>query len=133
MSVSVQSCGAELALILLAIKLVMCRSEDNANESVYSLEEGFLNSLQYSGLMSFMRLKTSILIAFFEYGHSIYPVAWMTVGSCAQCAELLKISSSSGTSFLWRLHVNQRLRICFLQQITRWLIRNKELGLRLKI
>ncbi|GJC83802.1 depudecin biosynthesis cluster-specific transcription activator DEP6 [Colletotrichum liriopes] len=113
MGISVQSGGAELALILLAMKLVISRPEDVANESVYSLAKGFLNSLETSGLVSLMCLQASILIALYEYGHSIYPAAWMTVGNCARYAELLGISSSSGSSSLLSPPVSQNLRLYF--------------------
>jgi hypothetical protein len=31
-------------------------------------------------------------MAVYEYSHSIYPAAWMTVGACARFAELLGIT-----------------------------------------
>lgn len=49
-------------------------------------------TLEASGAVSLIYLQAMTLMAVYEYSHSIYPAAWMTVGSCARLAELLGIS-----------------------------------------
>ena len=38
-------------------------------------------------------LQALILVALYEYGHGIYPAAWMTVGQCVRYADFLGIPS----------------------------------------
>ncbi|KAM0321571.1 hypothetical protein ACHAQA_010061 [Verticillium albo-atrum] len=100
MGIPVQTSGPDLAMLLLAMKLVISKPDDVSDGTIYRLAKGFLFSLESSGLVSLMCLQAMILVALFEYSHSIYPAAWMSVGACARYTELLGLSCINGGSIL---------------------------------
>lgn len=81
-------------MLFLAMKLTTFSLpvENTGNNPLYLTAKGFLVTLEASGVVSLVYLQAMVLIAIFEYGHSIYPAAWMTVGACVRFAELLGLS-----------------------------------------
>ncbi|KAJ9151699.1 Fungal-specific transcription factor domain-containing protein, partial [Coniochaeta hoffmannii] len=88
--------GTDLAMLFLAMKLVSSPPVNgvaSADSHLYVASKRFLALLESSGTISLMYLQAMILVAIYEFGHSIYPAAWMTVGACSRYAEILGLPS----------------------------------------
>ncbi|EAW15380.1 putative transcription factor [Aspergillus fischeri NRRL 181] len=94
LGISLQNSGPDLAMLFLAMKLNISLPTAGTN-SLYSISKSFLATLEAGGLVSLVYLQAMILVAVYEYSHSIYPAAWMTVGACARLADLLGLSSGT--------------------------------------
>lgn len=88
--------GSDLALLFLAMKLVSKEPVNgvaSADCVVYMACKRFLALLESSGTISILYLQAMMLVAIYEYGHSIYPAAWMTVAACSRYADILGLPS----------------------------------------
>lgn len=92
LGISVRNGGPDIAMLFLAMKLITAQADEVANGTLYSLAKGFLSTLEGSGLISLLCLQSMVLIALYEYSHSIYPAAWMTIGACSRYAEMMGLS-----------------------------------------
>ncbi|OGM49469.1 fungal specific transcription factor [Aspergillus bombycis] len=97
LGISLQNSGPDLAMLFLSMKLNISPppAEDIGAKSLYSTAKSFLATLEAGGVVSLAYLQAMILVAVYEYSHSIYPAAWMTVGACTRLAELLGLSSGT--------------------------------------
>jgi hypothetical protein len=95
---------AELFLLVLSMKL-SCSRGTAVNTPLYEIVKLFHFKLENSGVLSVLVLQAAILIALYELGHSIYPAAYLSVGSCARYGTALGIEksilSSSDTQYQW--------------------------------
>lgn len=93
LGISLEDGRPEVALLFLAMKLNSYPPPAGDKfDPIYSAAKNFMVTLEASGAVSLIYLQAMTLMAVYEYSHSIYPAAWMTVGSCARLAELLGIS-----------------------------------------
>lgn len=86
--------GPDLALLFLCMKLVISRPQEgleNTYNPIYAAAKRFLALMEAGGMVSLMMLQTYILVALYEMGQSIYPAAWMTVGSSVRYGQLLGV------------------------------------------
>jgi hypothetical protein len=91
--ISLKDGGPEVALLFLTMKLnASPPPAGNKFDPIYSAAKSFMVTLEASGAVSLIYLQAMTLMAVYEYSHSIYPAAWMTVGACARFAELLGIT-----------------------------------------
>ncbi|RAH57384.1 fungal-specific transcription factor [Aspergillus piperis CBS 112811] len=99
LGISLKDGGPDIALLFLAMKLITLPPPPapKITSKLYSSAKGFLATLEASGAVSFIYLQAMTLIALYEYSHSIYPAAWMTVGACARLTELLGITPGKDT------------------------------------
>ena len=84
--------GPDLALLFLCMKMANSRSHegmDHSQNPVYTTAKRFVALLEAGGMVSLTMLQAYLLIATYEMGHSIYPAAWMTVGSSIRYGQLL--------------------------------------------
>jgi hypothetical protein len=117
LGIPVRNGGPDIAMLFLAMKLITTEVDEVANGTLYSIAKGFLNSLEASGVVSLLALQAMVLIALYEYSHSIYPAAWMTVGACARYAEIFGLSCGEMDALFMR----QVVRIsCLGFQRLRW-------------
>lgn len=95
---------AELYLLVLSIKLI-CARGTTRNTPLYEAVKLFQFKIETSGVLSVLVLQASILIALYELGNSVYPAAYLSVGSCARYATALGIDKyvhlSSTTESQW--------------------------------
>ncbi|KAB5578635.1 hypothetical protein GE09DRAFT_1090501 [Coniochaeta sp. 2T2.1] len=92
--------GSDLAMLFLAMKLVSSQPVNgvaSADSHLYIASKRFLALLESSGTVSIMYLQAMMLVAIYEFGHSIYPAAWMTIGACSRYAEILGLPSYKDT------------------------------------
>jgi len=86
--------GPDLAMLFFAMKLVTLPLEPGESPSrnpTYCIAKKYLADLEANGDVSLLCLQAMILVALYEYGHGVYPAAWITVGSCARYADMLEI------------------------------------------
>ncbi|EHA25871.1 hypothetical protein ASPNIDRAFT_43717 [Aspergillus niger ATCC 1015] len=104
LGISLKDGGPDIALLFLAMKLNTLPPPPGSeiHGAIYSSAKRFLATLEASGAVSFGYLQAMTSIAVYEYSHSIYPAAWMTVGACARLAELLGISPGKDTMKIMR-------------------------------
>ncbi|GAM40130.1 fungal specific transcription factor [Talaromyces pinophilus] len=97
LGISLQNSGPDLALLFLTMRLNISTlpTENIGGNSLYSTAKSFLATLEAGGVVTLVYLQAMVLVATYEYSHSIYPAAWMTVGACARLAELLGLSSGT--------------------------------------
>ncbi|KAL7812139.1 N-terminal binuclear Zn cluster-containing/DNA binding domain-containing protein [Trichoderma aethiopicum] len=93
---------AELYLLVLSMKLC-CARQTTLDTALYETVKLLHFKIETSGVLSVLVLQAAILIALYELGHSIYPAAFLSVGSCARYATALGIDntvllSSSGNA-----------------------------------
>lgn len=84
--------GPDLAMLFLAMKLATTQPADGvaaAHHAIYRTAKRFMSSLEHGGATSLMVLQSMVLIAYFEFGHGIYPSAWTTVGACVRFVDFL--------------------------------------------
>lgn len=98
LGISLADGGPDLALLFLAMKLITTTPEASSSSPdqqthLYATTKRFLALLEAAGTVSIFYLQAMTLIALYEYGHAIYPAAWMTVGSCVRYAAMLGLPS----------------------------------------
>ncbi|RKF81101.1 putative fungal specific transcription factor [Golovinomyces cichoracearum] len=85
----------DLCFLFLCIKLLATRPKDcfdcSQNE-IYLTAKRFIALAESIGLISLYVLQANILISIYEYGHAIYPAAWMSSGWSVRYGNLLGIS-----------------------------------------
>lgn len=84
--------GPDLALLFLAMRIITTQPQDGVRPAelpLYGCVKRVLAMVESSGLVSLMYLQALVLVALYEFGHAIYPAAWMTVGACVRYADML--------------------------------------------
>ncbi|PTB35153.1 hypothetical protein M441DRAFT_32229 [Trichoderma asperellum CBS 433.97] len=74
------------------MKLVIAPAAGIADCALYTTAKNFLSRLESNGSVSLLCLQAMVLIALYEYGHAIYPAAWMIIGSCVRYSDLLDLT-----------------------------------------
>lgn len=74
------------------MKLLASPAESPVTTGLYMTIKQSLAALESSGHLSFLCLQAMTLVAAYEYGHAIYPAAWMTIGACSRYAAILGLS-----------------------------------------
>lgn len=102
LGISLSDGGPDLALLFLAMKLATTVPTPDmrsaADSHLYAVCKRFLAQLESAGTLSILFLQAMILVALYEYGHSVYPAAWMTSGSCLRYATMLGLPSYQESS-----------------------------------
>ncbi|KAI3395728.1 hypothetical protein diail_951 [Diaporthe ilicicola] len=97
LGISLSDGGPDLALLFLAMKLITTAPTPDvrsaADSHLYTACKRFLAQLESAGTLSILYLQAMILVALYEFGHSVYPAAWMTSGSCVRYAAMLGLPS----------------------------------------
>ncbi|KAK1656472.1 hypothetical protein BDP81DRAFT_444976 [Colletotrichum phormii] len=92
MGLSLQNAGPDLAMLFLSTRLVTTPVTHGFDLNPYREAKKSLARLEENGTISLILLQAMILIALYEYGHAIYPAAWMTVGSCARYSDIVGLA-----------------------------------------
>ena len=118
LSISLWNNSPDLALLFLAMKLIITIPQDDAAGSpIYTACKRTLALLEVSGAVSLQYLQAMLLVALYEYGHAIFPSAWMTIGSCARYSDFLGLPSfdegilTLGQPATWT-EAEERRRVC---------------------
>lgn len=126
LGISLSDGGPDLALLFLAMKVIITvpRSDmrSAADSHLYAACKRFLAQLESVGTLSILYLQAMILVALYEFGHSVYPAAWMTSGSCVRYAAMLGLptyqesSTILGQCTTWT-EAEERRRVWWATQI----------------
>lgn len=69
--------------------------EDHARTNTYmAIKSSFVNA-EVHGLLSIRLLQAGILLLMYEFGHGLYPSAYLTQGTCMRCLAALDIDAHS--------------------------------------
>lgn len=81
-------------LLLACIRLVTepLPEGDRANKQYLAVKMTFLNT-EINGVLSVRLLQALLLLLLYEYGHGIYPCAYMTLGACTRYLAALRIET----------------------------------------
>jgi hypothetical protein len=84
---------SDYALLLLSMDIICWIPENNdPRTSAYLAAKSFYLDLEIQGFVSFQILQAAILIALFEFGHSIYPSAAVSIEACVRYGCALGIN-----------------------------------------
>jgi len=79
---------ADVALLVLCMRLVtlsyLTKDVRMASVPEYFTAKKFYAAVEEAGACSTQVLQAGILIAFYEFGHAIYPAAYLSIGACAR-------------------------------------------------
>lgn len=87
----------DIVLLLLALKLITTlppSSPHNPRTPLYYAVKHFHLQVEGSSVLSLPVLQAAVLVALYEFGHAIYPAAFLSVGACARYAHALGINCS---------------------------------------
>ncbi|KAK3945368.1 hypothetical protein QBC46DRAFT_372049 [Diplogelasinospora grovesii] len=93
--------GPDLAMLFMAMKLVTTQPVEgiaSADCPLYTASKRFLSLLESAGTVSLLYLQGLILVTLYEFGHGIYPAAWMSVAACSRYADVIGIPSFRDSS-----------------------------------
>jgi hypothetical protein len=68
-------------------------SGSDAQTGEYLAGKKYLSELESAGVFTVPMLQGRVLIALYEFGHGIYPAAYMSIGNCAAQAFALGLGS----------------------------------------
>ena len=88
--------GPDVACLFLAMKLLVSRPADGSEilqTPIYQSAKRFISLLEASGTTSLAVLQANILVTWYEYGHAIYPAAYMSAGWCVRYGSFLGINN----------------------------------------
>ncbi|KAK0630123.1 hypothetical protein B0T17DRAFT_589721 [Bombardia bombarda] len=103
LGISLGEGGPDLAMLFLAMKLVTAHPVEGtpcAATPMYTAAKRFLALLESSGNVSLPHLQSMILVALYEFGHGIYPAAWMSISACSRYAEFVGIPAFKESSLM---------------------------------
>jgi hypothetical protein len=86
----------ESTFLCLAMVLVAWQPTDGlpmTRNYLYFSAKQLCAQLENAGVASLSYLQALLLMALYEYGHGIYPAAWMTVGHCVRYADFIGLPS----------------------------------------
>lgn len=88
--------GTDVVLLFLCMKLIVSQPQDGLDMTqvpAYISAKRFLAVMEAAGMVSIAVLQSGVLIALFEYGHAIYPAAWMSAGWCVRYGTMLGLNA----------------------------------------
>ncbi|KAK3362698.1 hypothetical protein B0T25DRAFT_586894 [Lasiosphaeria hispida] len=104
LGISLWEGGPDLAMLFLAMKLVTSQPVAGVDSAVdnhlYTASKRFLALLEGSGTLSLIHLQSMILVTLYEFGHAIYPAAWMSIAMCARYIDIIGIPSFKESSLM---------------------------------
>ena len=91
--------GAELALLLLCMKLITQPPTDgsrSAQNTLYLTAKTFSTVVESSASMTIQMAQSALLLCAYEVGHSIYPAAYLSAGHCGRLVYALGLHDRKG-------------------------------------
>lgn len=95
---------ADVALLLLSMKLIIWRPSRAIPEPrtpLYQTSKQFYSVMEESGVASIYILQSGILIALYEFGHGIYPAAYLSIGACARWGMMYELDDMEDRGQRW--------------------------------
>ncbi|KAH8656779.1 hypothetical protein BGZ61DRAFT_510737 [Ilyonectria robusta] len=88
----VQNTGPDLAMLFIGMKLVTTHANNITAAGLYLTAKNFLTRLESNSTILLLCLQALVLIALYKYSYTIYPAAWITIGSYTYYAEILGLT-----------------------------------------
>ncbi len=88
--------GADVKLLLFAMKLLLWSPGSDGDSrdpttAEYLIMKTLLSSAESIGVLSLEMLQAAILLTIYEYAHTIYPAAYISIGTCVRYGQALGI------------------------------------------
>ena len=111
---------ADVAFLCLCMKLILWVPSNSdlgaeAQTRDYLAGKQYVSELESAGVFTVPMLQGRVLIALYEFGHGIYPAAYMSIGNCAAQAFALGLGSEmeagkveGGRMLTWVEHEERR-------------------------
>jgi hypothetical protein len=112
---------ADVAFLCLCMKLILWVPSNSdlgaeAQTRDYLAGKQYVSELESAGVFTVPMLQGRVLIALYEFGHGIYPAAYMSIGNCAAQAFALGLGSEmeagkveGGRMLTWVEHEERRM------------------------
>jgi hypothetical protein len=85
--------GVDVLLLLSTMKLILWHpGQEPQPDAEYRAIRHAILEAENAGVLTLQLLQAKILLAIFEYGHAIYPPAYLSVGSCARFGTALGVN-----------------------------------------
>ncbi|KAH8597634.1 hypothetical protein B0O99DRAFT_684943 [Bisporella sp. PMI_857] len=100
--------GADTAYLLLCMKLICSKPEDGLDPRlapIYLSAQRLHSLVEDTGTASLSALQAALLKTWYEYGHGIYPAAYMSAGWCERYGIMLGIGGNTSYEILPQVEV----------------------------
>ncbi len=85
--------GVDVVLLLSAMRLVLWHPERELRPvTEYLTTRHAILEAETAGILTLQLLQAKILLTFYEFGHAVYPAAYLSVGSCARFGAALGVN-----------------------------------------
>lgn len=94
LNIPVEGTSADLGLLYLCMRLVGERlppASQNPQTAFYVAVREYHFFVESAGILSLQLLQAGILLAVYEFGHAIFPNAYVTIGRCAKIGHAMGI------------------------------------------
>lgn len=103
LNIPVESISADLGLLYLCMQLVGVRlppALQNPQATFYVDVREYHFLVESAGILSLHLLQAGLLLALYEFGHAIFPNAYITVGHCARIGHAMCIHHGASAPLL---------------------------------
>lgn len=94
LNIPLENTNADLALLYLSMRLVgerLPQALQNPQTPFYLSVKEYHFRVESAGLLSVQILQAGVLLAVYEFGHAIFPAAFITIGRCAKIGHAMGI------------------------------------------
>lgn len=101
LNIPVEGTSADLGLLYLCMRLVGQRlppALQNPQTAFYAAVREYHFLVESAGILSLNLLQAGILLAVYEFGHAIFPNAYITIGRCAKIGHAMGIHHGASAS-----------------------------------
>jgi hypothetical protein len=89
----------DMMLLLLCMKLIDWQPDTGTPQTaLYEAAKRFFLETELAGVLSLKLLQAAVLIAFYEVGHGMYPLAYISVSVCMRYSVVLVVGPQSESS-----------------------------------
>jgi hypothetical protein len=85
--------GVDVLLLLASMKLILWHPQDEPQPvTEYNAIRHAILEAESSGVLTIQLLQARILLTIYEFGHGMYPAAYLSVGSCARLGTAMNVN-----------------------------------------
>lgn len=94
LNIPLENTSVDLALLCLCMRLVgerLPQALQNSQTSFYLSVKEYYFQVESAGFLSVQLLQAGVLLAVYEFGHAIFPAAYITIGRCAKIGHAIGV------------------------------------------
>lgn len=92
--IPLENTSADLALLCLCMQIVgerLPQALQNPQTSFYLSVKEYYFQVESAGFLSVQLLQAGVILAVYEFGHAIFPAAYITIGRCAKISHAIGV------------------------------------------